>query len=130
MLASMDDEDLYGPELHRLGFGEAVEQGLLTRLQGPGPGRRREARRRDSSRRQLADENNELNLDDAAKIVGCWNGLAKRGLDPGRLARRPAPMRRAVAFAREHQDLQAGRRHVRGGRRPARGRRRTTTTSR
>ena len=28
--------------------------------------------------RQLADENNELTLDDAAKIVGCWNGLAKR----------------------------------------------------
>ena len=30
LLASMDDEALYGPELHRLGFGEAVEQGLLT----------------------------------------------------------------------------------------------------
>jgi len=30
ILASMDDEDLYGPDLHRLGFGEAVEQGLLT----------------------------------------------------------------------------------------------------
>ena len=30
VLASMDDEDLYGSEFHRLGFGEAVEQGLLT----------------------------------------------------------------------------------------------------
>ena len=27
---------------------------------------------------QLADVNSELNLDDATKIVGCWNGLAKR----------------------------------------------------
>ena len=30
VLASMDDEDLFGPEFHRLGFGEAVERGLLT----------------------------------------------------------------------------------------------------
>lgn len=29
-LASMDDEAIYGPEFHRLGFGEAVEKGLLT----------------------------------------------------------------------------------------------------
>ncbi len=30
MLTSMDDEALYGPEFFRLGFGEAVEMGLLT----------------------------------------------------------------------------------------------------
>jgi predicted helicase len=30
VICSMDDEALYGPEMHRLGFGEAVEQGLLT----------------------------------------------------------------------------------------------------
>lgn len=30
VLVSMDDEALYGPEFHRLGFGQAVEQGLLT----------------------------------------------------------------------------------------------------
>lgn len=29
-VASMDDEDVYGPELHRLGFAEAVHQGLLS----------------------------------------------------------------------------------------------------
>jgi predicted helicase len=29
VLTSMDDEHLYGPEFHRLGFGEAVEQRLL-----------------------------------------------------------------------------------------------------
>ena len=26
----MDDEAIYGPELHRLGFGDAVEADLLT----------------------------------------------------------------------------------------------------
>ena len=30
VLASMDDESVYGPELHRLGFGDAVERDLLT----------------------------------------------------------------------------------------------------
>ena len=29
-LASMDDATLYGPELHRLGFGEAVDRGILS----------------------------------------------------------------------------------------------------
>lgn len=48
---------------------------------------------------QLADEGNELRLDDAAKIVGCWNGLAKRGSAEHSFESDPAPMRRAVAFA-------------------------------
>lgn len=30
VLCSMDDENVYGPEFHRLGFGQAVGQGLLT----------------------------------------------------------------------------------------------------
>ena len=53
---------------------------------------------------QLADVNSELNLDDATKIVGCWNGLAKRtgkaagGADFGGDTR---PMQRAVAFLRD-----------------------------
>ncbi|MGW6257429.1 DEAD/DEAH box helicase [Streptomyces sp. NPDC055085] len=102
ILCSMDDVNLYGPEFHRLGFGKAVEQGLLTdykvlilTID--------EGKVAESLQQQLADDNNELSLDDAAKIVGCWNGLAKRtgkladdtGFEPGE-----APMQRAVAFAR------------------------------
>ncbi|MEA5639720.1 DEAD/DEAH box helicase family protein [Cutibacterium granulosum] len=40
VVASMDDESLYGSEFHRLGFGEAVERNLLARLQGHDPARR------------------------------------------------------------------------------------------
>ena len=102
-LVSMDDEHTYGPEFHRLTFGEAVEIGRLTdykvlvltidesviapRLQ-----------------RELAGFSGELPLDDASKVVGCWNGLAKRaGTSPdGRgFAPGEAPMRRAVAFAKD-----------------------------
>ncbi|UOT08485.1 DEAD/DEAH box helicase (plasmid) [Rhodococcus opacus] len=102
-LTSMDDETKYGPEFHRLSFGDAVARGLLTDykvivltvdeelIASP-------------MQTQLAGDFSELRLDDASKIVGCWNGLAKRagrtpdgnGFAPGE-----APMRRAVAFAKD-----------------------------
>ncbi len=102
-LVSMDDEYVYGPEFHRLSFGDAVERGLLSdykvlvltvdrsvmapRLQ-----------------KELAGVSGELQLDDASKIVGCWNGLAKRAgtaPDGTGFTIGEAPMRRAVAFARD-----------------------------
>lgn len=102
-LVSMDDELRYGPEFHNLSFGDAVEHGLLTDykvlvltvdesvIAAP-------------MQQQLATLG-ELPLDDASRIVGCWNGLAKRAgatvdgtpsFAPGE-----APMQRAVAFARD-----------------------------
>ncbi|MGH3852885.1 MAG: DEAD/DEAH box helicase [Pseudonocardiaceae bacterium] len=97
-IASMDNESLYGPELHRLGFGEAVEKGLLADYKVLVLAVDQKSV---SAQFQtlLADENHELTLDDAAKIVGCWNGLAKRELDQTRLHANTVPMRRAVAFA-------------------------------
>src|SRR5699024_659405 len=102
-IASMDDEDLYGPEFHRLSFGLAVERGLLTdykvlvltvdedmvdaALQ-----------------EQRAGAEGTLRLDDASKLIGCWNGLAKRGgTSPAGTGFAPGepPMRRAVAFAKD-----------------------------
>jgi len=93
LLASMDDESLYGPEFHRLDFGEAVGMGLLSDyrvliLMVP----ESQVSRVMQSAFAL---NKELNLPDAAKIIGCWNGLSKRG---GDFPSDPAPMKRAVAF--------------------------------
>lgn len=102
-IASMDNEELFGPELHRLSFGEAVGMGRLTDYKvlvltvdqslvaGP-------------MQSQLAGPNSELNLDDATRIVGCWNGLAKRAgatVDGTGFATGESPMRRAVAFAKD-----------------------------
>ena len=98
VLASMDDEELYGPEFHRLGFGEAVEADLLTDYKVLVLTVDEEAVAR-TFQSQLSDSDNELDLDDAAKIVGCWNGLAKRGRSEHNFADDPEPMRRAVAFA-------------------------------
>lgn len=98
VLASMDDEAIYGPELHRLGFGEAVAQDLLTDYKVLVLAVDEKSVSR-TFQLQLADDGNELRLDDAAKIVGCWNGLAKRGDLEHSFESDPSPMRRAVAFA-------------------------------
>ncbi len=106
VLCSMDDEDLYGPEFHRLGFGEAVEKGLLTDYKVLILTVDEKYLSR-SLQSRLTDENNEISLDDAVKIVGCWNGLAKRTgqfADGTGFGPNEAPMRRAVAFNRSIND--------------------------
>jgi predicted helicase len=97
VLASMDDETVYGPEFYRLGFGEAVAHDLLTDYKVLVLAVDETAVAK-TFQMQLS-EDGELKLDDAAKIVGCWNGLAKRGQAEHTFATDPAPMRRAVAFA-------------------------------
>ncbi|MFD4421401.1 DEAD/DEAH box helicase [Agromyces sp. NPDC058484] len=105
VLADMNDEPLYGPEFHRLGFGDAVSKGLLTDYKVLVLAVN-EAHVSGRFQRLLSDEHNELRLEDAAKIVGCWNGLSKRSLLPEAFAHDPDPMRRAVAFAANIKESQ------------------------
>ncbi|HCF5910233.1 TPA: DEAD/DEAH box helicase, partial [Pseudomonas aeruginosa] len=95
-LCSMDDEALYGKELFVINFSEAVQRGLLTdykvlvlTVEESTISRRLQD--------MLKDENNQLKVDDAAKIVGCWKALAKQGLHE-QLIGDDEPMKRAVAF--------------------------------
>ena len=52
----------------------------------------------------LKNDNNELRVDDAAKIIGCWKALSKQGLHDD-LVGDGEPMKRAVAFCQviEHK---------------------------
>jgi predicted helicase len=98
-LCSMDDPVIYGEEFYRLGFGEAVEKQLLSDYkvlvltisddQIP-----------EALQQAIADRKQEINTDDAAKLIGCINALSKRMLlDTELLVESdPNPMRRAVAF--------------------------------
>lgn len=102
-IASMDDVKLFGPEFHRLGFGEAVSLDLLSdyKVMVLAVDEKSVSRTFQS---QLADANNELTLDDAVKIVGCWNGLSKRiaPVEGDTTSETdPNPMHRAVAFAKD-----------------------------
>jgi len=95
-IASMDDEALFGPEFHRLDFGTAVDQDLLSDYKvliltvsedyvSP-------------ALQSTLASSDEITLTDAAKLVGCWNALSKR-TTAGDFGDDAQPMRRAVAFA-------------------------------
>jgi len=98
VLASMDDEALYGDEIYRIGFGEAVEKGLLTDYKvliltlsdKDVP----------SAVQKMVSKDSEINADDASKLIGCINALSKQFIgDDGKTKEiDPEPMRRAVAF--------------------------------
>ena len=91
-LCSMDNEALFGKELYVINFSTAVSLGLLVdykvivlSVEESIINRRLQS--------LLQDENNQLNVDDAAKIVGCWKALSKQDLEG-----HGDPMQRAVAF--------------------------------
>lgn len=97
VLASMDDPEFFGEEFHRLGFGEAVERGLLADY--------RvliltvDERAVSESFQELLSTNGELSLPDVARFVGCLSGLAKLpGAAGSTFQDGGAPMQRAVAF--------------------------------
>ena len=104
-LCSMDDNLLYGEEIYRIGFGEAVEKGLLTDykvliLTLTSKDVPKEIMK------LLESNENELNLDDASKLIGCINGLSKQILDREGLLEGTdlEPMKKAVAFCSNIRD--------------------------
>ena len=103
-LYSMDDEAVYGPEFHRLGFGEAVEMGLLTDYKVLVM-TVDESVAADAMARFDTTGNQELTLSLASAMIGAWNGLAKRsGKEQGTssgFAVGAEAMRRTVAFAKD-----------------------------
>jgi predicted helicase len=96
-LWSMDDEQIYGKEIHRLGFGEAVEKGFLTDYKviiltvanHDVP----------TNLHDLADIN-QYQISDINKLYGTISALSKKfvGLDMPTSNIDPAPMKKAVAF--------------------------------
>lgn len=100
-LCSMDDEALYGAAFHRLGFGEAVDEGLLTDykvlvLTIP------EASFDPAMVQEILGEGTALEPKDAIKMIGCVNALSKQLTNPDLIpANDRAPARRAVAFCQK-----------------------------
>lgn len=99
ILCSMDDVSLYGEEIYRIGFGKAVEDGLLTDYKvlvftlsdkdiPP------------AVQNIISDKKSEINTDDASKIIGSINALSKQMLIDSEIIKSsdPEPMKRAVAF--------------------------------
>ncbi len=100
VICSMDDPELYGDEMYRIGFGEAVEKQLLSDYKvlvltiDP-------LAMTDSLQLSLATDSGEVLSDDEAKLIGCFNALSKITLVDDHQLREtdPQPMKRAVAFS-------------------------------
>ena len=98
VLASMEDEEIYGPEFHRLGFGKAVEMGILSDykvvildVDYEEVGEELDP--------LLSDDAIEIDMDNGARMVGSWNGLRKRGMHGVDFSDDPGSAKRAVAFS-------------------------------
>ncbi|MGJ8640680.1 MAG: DEAD/DEAH box helicase [Opitutaceae bacterium] len=108
-LCSMDDAELFGDQLHVITFSEAVQLDLLCDYKvivlAIDEGHV-------SSRLQdlLADDNNQLKVDDAARIIGCWKALSKQDVR-GEIEDKDSPMRRAVAFCQVIEPQKGARTH-------------------
>ena len=98
VLASMDDERLYGPEFHRLGFGKAIELGILSDYKVIIFNVDEEQVGIDLDS-LLSDSESDINMDNAARMVGCWNGLGKRAAEGVDFGDDTHPAKRAVAFS-------------------------------
>ena len=93
---SMDDPATYGPQFHRLPFSRAVEQGLLSDYKVV-VFTISEQHLDAILQRHLAAGDSEINLDDVAKIVGCWQAL--QNPENTRFGNgKPLRLKRAIAF--------------------------------
>lgn len=99
VLCSMDDSSIYGEEIYRIGFGEAVEKDLLTdykvlilTLS--------ENDITSAVQNVIANPEHEINTDDASKLIGCINALSKQIIGDADIIKNcdPEPMKKAVAF--------------------------------
>jgi predicted helicase len=98
-LWSMDEEKHFGKEIHRIGFGEAVEKGLLTDYKviiltlndKDVP---------TAVQKMISNGEAEIKTDDLTKLIGTVNALSKQflGNEAIKVEGDENPMKRAVAF--------------------------------
>ncbi|WP_273782638.1 type ISP restriction/modification enzyme [Bartonella sp. ML69XJBT] len=101
VLASMDDEKLFGKTLFYRGFSWAVQNNLLTDYKVIVLAMD-EKLVSSAVQKRLSDDKSELVLDDATKIIGCYKALTKQDIKPD-IGTDLYPMHRALAFCKTIQ---------------------------
>lgn len=94
VVSSMDDKSIYGEEIYRLGFGKAVERGILTDYKVSVLAVSESYINKDMQ--TLLSSDNQLKVDDIGKIIGVWNAMVKRNGITDEI--NGAPLKRAIAF--------------------------------
>ena len=103
VLCSMDDESIYGKEIYRLGFGKAVDEGLLSDYKVLVLTVNQDIVSNKLLNKICAkneEESDGIETDDIAKLIGCVNALSKHLLHEENLIKNDDPqlMKKAVAF--------------------------------
>lgn len=106
---SMDDKATFGEDLYVINFSSAVKQNLLVDYKVLVLAVE-EAHINRRLQYLLNQQGNEIKVDDAAKIVGCWKALAKYGV-ANDLIGDEQPMKRAVAFCQVIEKEYKGSKH-------------------
>ena len=73
---SMDDESVYGPEFYKMAFSQAIEGGFLTDYKVIILTLKSDQVSEALGNLLAAEQDSGLNLDDAVKLLGCWDALA------------------------------------------------------
>ncbi|WHT25615.1 DEAD/DEAH box helicase family protein [Enterococcus faecium] len=97
VLSSMDNKDIYGEEIFRLGFGQAVSNDILTDYKVMVLAVDEKVIQKDMQK-VLSDSENGLDVDDVSKLIGVWNGLMKRSNVDKDAVFEGKPMQRAISF--------------------------------
>ena len=97
VLSSMDNKDIYGEEIFRLGFGQAVLNDILTDYKVMVLAVDEKVIQKDMQK-VLSDSENGLDVDDVSKLIGVWNGLMKRNSVDKEAIFEGKPMQRAISF--------------------------------
>lgn len=100
LLCSMDDEAIYGQEVYRIGFGEAVSKNLLADYKVLVLTLKEE--QIPEAFRGIINsgkKDKEISADDVSKLIGCINALSKRVIEADKEFNDDRnPMKKAVAF--------------------------------
>ena len=73
---SMDDESVYGPVFYKMAFSQAIEGGWLTDYKVIILTLKSDQVSESLGNLLAAEQDSGLNLDDAVKLLGCWDALA------------------------------------------------------
>jgi predicted helicase len=102
VITSMDDLEIFGPTFYNLSFSAAINQNILTDYKVLIL-----AVDEKFIKEKLKESNTEqeIKLDDAIKMYGCWLGINKiTSKDDDSFINDPLPMKRAVAFTNKISD--------------------------
>ena len=91
VVSSMDDQIVYGPEFHRLSFGRAIDENLLTDYKVIALTVEEDVVSK-VYQKAMTEENGEFTVTESSRIIGCWKGLLDQGKDDG------VKLKNAVAF--------------------------------